>query len=223
RRVLFRSSSGGPTRGRPSGADRAVHHGVCPRVTVVEMSAGAGTMHRTAGGRLLDRLAAAFILILLAAGSLVLWVGIPFGGLWFFSKVTDSWNGHFLLSLVLIPLAMAAYAPVLFWLNGLYLRVTGVLRPDDDDDDRERRVRGPRPGPRRARGRGWRPPPPGGPPRPGAAAPRSADPPGPRRGPRPGGGGRGRSPGAPRPGPGARAPPPPLSRGRPGAPGAAPD
>jgi len=110
---------------------------------VVEMSAGAGTMHRTAGGRLLDRLAAAFILVLLAAGSLVLWIGIPFGGLWFFSKVTDSWNRHFLLSLVLIPLAMAAYAPVLFWLNGLYLRVTGVLRPDDDDDDRERRLRGP--------------------------------------------------------------------------------
>ena len=98
---------------------------------------------RRAGGGLRDRLAAGFILILLAAGSLVLWVGIPFGGLWLFSKVTDSWNRHFLLSLVLIPLAMAAYAPVLFWLNGLYLRVTGVLRPDDEDDDRERRLRGP--------------------------------------------------------------------------------
>jgi hypothetical protein len=107
------------------------------------MSTGAEAMNRRAGGGLLDRLAAAFILILLAVGSLVLWVGIPLGGLWFFSKVTDSWNRHFLLSLVLIPLAMAAYAPALFWLNGLYLRVTGVLRPEDDDDDRERRLRGP--------------------------------------------------------------------------------
>jgi hypothetical protein len=108
---------------------------------VVEMSAEAEAMHRRPGGGLLDRLAAGFILVLLAVGSLVLWVGIPFGGLWFFSKVTDSWNGHFLLSLVLIPLAMAAYAPVLFWLNGLYLRVTGVFH--DDEDDRERRLRGP--------------------------------------------------------------------------------
>jgi hypothetical protein len=107
------------------------------------MSTEAEAMHRRPGGGLLDRLAAGFILVLLAAGSLVLWVGIPVGGLWFFSKVTDSWNRHFLLSLVLIPLAMAAYAPVLFWLNGLYLRVTGVLRPDDDDDDRDRRLRGP--------------------------------------------------------------------------------
>jgi hypothetical protein len=110
---------------------------------VVEMSAGAEAMHRRAGRGLLDRLAAGFILIVLAAGTLVLWVGIPFGGLWFFSKVTDSWNRHFLLSLVLIPVAMAIYAPVLFWLNGLYLRVTGVLRPEDEDDDRERRLRGP--------------------------------------------------------------------------------
>jgi hypothetical protein len=110
---------------------------------VAEMSAEAEAMHRRRGGRLLDRLAAGFILVLLAAGSLVLWVGIPVGGLWFFSKVTDSWNRHFLLSLVLIPLAMAAYAPVLFWLNGLYLRVTGVMRLDDDDDDRDRRLRGP--------------------------------------------------------------------------------
>ena len=107
------------------------------------MSAEAEAMHRRPRGGLLDRLAAGFILVLLAAGSLVLWVGIPVGGLWFFSKVTDSWNRHFLLSLVLIPLAMAAYSPVLFWLNGLYLRVTGVLRPDDDDDDRDRRLRGP--------------------------------------------------------------------------------
>jgi hypothetical protein len=106
------------------------------------VSAEAEAMHRRPGGGLLDRLAAGFILVLLAAGSLILWVGIPVGGLWFFSKVTDSWNRHFLLSLVLIPLAMAAYAPVLFWLNGLYLRVTGVLRPDDDDD-RDRRLRGP--------------------------------------------------------------------------------
>ena len=90
-----------------------------------------------------DRLAAGFLLLLLAAGSLMLWLGIPVAGLWLFSKVTDSWNGHFLLSVVLIPLAMALFAPTLFWLNGLYLRVTGVLRPGDDYEDRRWSLTGP--------------------------------------------------------------------------------
>jgi hypothetical protein len=93
--------------------------------------------------RALDRVVAGFILLLLGAGSLFLWVGIPFGLLWFFSRVTDSWNGHFLMSVVLIPIAMALFAPALFWLNGLYLRVTGVLRPEDEEDDPGRRLRGP--------------------------------------------------------------------------------
>jgi hypothetical protein len=84
-----------------------------------------------------------FLLVLLGAGSLVLWIGIPYGLLWFFSRVTESWNGHFLMSLVLIPLAMALFAPALFWLNGLYLRVTGVLSPEDDEEDSDRRLRGP--------------------------------------------------------------------------------
>jgi len=90
-----------------------------------------------------DRLAAGFLLLLMGAGSLVLWIGIPLAGLWFFSKVTDSWNGHFLLSLTLIPVAMALFAPVLFWLNGLYLRVIGVLRAGEDDEERRRHTRSP--------------------------------------------------------------------------------
>ena len=93
--------------------------------------------------RAVDRVAATFLLLLLGAGSLVLWIGIPFGLLWFFGRVTDSWNRHFLMSLVLIPVAMALFAPVLFWLNGLYLRVTGVIRPDEEDDEFERGIRGP--------------------------------------------------------------------------------
>ena len=90
-----------------------------------------------------DRLAAGFLMLLMGVGSLMLWLGIPVALLWFFSKVTDSWNGHFLLSLTLIPAAMALFAPVLFWLNGLYLRVLGVLRPDEDEEDRRWRARGP--------------------------------------------------------------------------------
>jgi hypothetical protein len=107
------------------------------------VNARAESLRRSTGRRPADRLAGAFVLVVLGFATLVFWVGIPVGGLWFFSKVTDSWNTHFLLSLVLIPIAMAGYAPVLFWLNGLYLRVTGVLGPEDDDDDRRWRLHGP--------------------------------------------------------------------------------
>jgi hypothetical protein len=93
--------------------------------------------------RVRDRLVAAFLIVLLATGSLALWIGIPVGLLWLFSKLTRSWNGHFLLSLVFIPFAMALFAPVLFWLNGLYLRVVGVLRPGEDEEDRSWQMRGP--------------------------------------------------------------------------------
>ena len=103
----------------------------------------ATAMQRGPVVRTLDRLAAGFILILLGVGSLFLWVGIPFGLLWSFGHMTDSWNGHFLMSVLLIPVAMALFAPVLFWLNGLYLRVTGVLRADDEEEEPGRRLRGP--------------------------------------------------------------------------------
>jgi hypothetical protein len=90
-----------------------------------------------------DRLAAGFLILVLAAGSLMLWIGIPAGGLWAFSKLTDSSNQHFLLSLVFIPLAMALFAPALFWVNGLYMRVTGVLKPEEDEEGQHWHVRGP--------------------------------------------------------------------------------
>jgi hypothetical protein len=112
-------------------------------VAGVPVSVRAAASERRPALRALDRAAGVFILVLLAAGSLFLWVGIPFGLLWSFGRMTDSWNGHFLMSVVLIPIAMALFAPALFWLNGLYLRVTGVLRPQDEDEDPGRRLRGP--------------------------------------------------------------------------------
>jgi hypothetical protein len=110
---------------------------------VVALNARAQAMERGSLARTLDRVAAGFILVLLGAGSLVLWIGIPFALLWIFSRVTDSWTGHFVMGVVLIPLAMALFAPLLFWLNALYLRVARVLPGDEEDEDLGRRIRGP--------------------------------------------------------------------------------
>jgi hypothetical protein len=92
------------------------------------------------------RLAGAFVLVVLAVACVVFWVGIPIGALWVLSKATDSFAGHFVLGLLLVPAAMAAFSPALFWLNNLYLRVTGVferLSEDEHESGWQRRVRGP--------------------------------------------------------------------------------
>ena len=79
----------------------------------------------------------------MGVGSLVLWVGIPAGVLWALSRLTESSTQHFLLALIAVPAAMVLFAPLLFWLNGLYLTVTGALRPEEDDEERRWRLGGP--------------------------------------------------------------------------------
>jgi len=93
-----------------------------------------------------DRIAGAFVLLVLGACCLVFWIGIPLLVLWGLSKATDSATTHFVAGLLGVPIAMAAFSPVLFWLNHLYLRVTGVidrLIEDEEEADWRRRVRGP--------------------------------------------------------------------------------
>jgi hypothetical protein len=93
-----------------------------------------------------DRIAAAFVLVLLAICCLVFWIGLPLAVLWGLSKATDDAATHFVSGLIGVPLAMVAFAPALFWLNNLYLRVTGVLarlEADEEESDWRRRVRGP--------------------------------------------------------------------------------
>jgi len=97
-------------------------------------------------GRARERVAGGFVLVIMAAACVVFWVGIPAGGLWGLGELTNSSVTHFLTALVLVPGAMLLFAPVLFWLNGLYLRVTGVLERLDEDEQQSgwrRRVRGP--------------------------------------------------------------------------------
>lgn len=81
------------------------------------------------------RAAAAFVLAVLALGTLVLWLGIPLAGTWALGQVTDSKNGHYIATLFGIPLAMVLFAPVLFWLNRLYLRIRETEEDDGWDEE----------------------------------------------------------------------------------------
>jgi hypothetical protein len=97
----------------------------------------AGASAPRAGGRL----AAALVLLLLVASLLFFWLGIPVLILWGLSKATDSATFHFVFGLMSVPLGMAVFSPVLFLLNGLYVRLTTGL-PVEQPGVR-RRVRGP--------------------------------------------------------------------------------
>jgi choline-glycine betaine transporter len=91
-----------------------------------------------------DRVVAKFLLAMMTAGSLILWLGIPVFGLWAISKVTSSPGNHLLVAVLVIPMVMLAFAPALFWVNRLYLQVVGIVGDEDDDEeDERRRVRGP--------------------------------------------------------------------------------
>ena len=96
-----------------------------------------------------DRLAGAFLLVLMSVGCLVLWIGIPVGCLWLAAKWSDSNAEHFLYVLPMVLVGMAAFAKFLFWLNRLYVRVTlgshaVEVDPEADDEwDEPRWVRGP--------------------------------------------------------------------------------
>jgi hypothetical protein len=92
------------------------------------------------------RAAGFLVLCVLLVACVVFWVGVPLAFLWGLGKATDDGATHFVVGLLGAPLLMAAFSPVLFWLNNLYLRVTGVLdRLDEDEEeaDWQRRVRGP--------------------------------------------------------------------------------
>jgi hypothetical protein len=95
---------------------------------------------------LIRRLEAPLMLALLGLACVGWWVGVPAAVLWGLSMATDSLAGHVVLGLIAVPAAMALLAPLLFWLNGLYLQVTGVLdrlQEDEEESGWHRRVRGP--------------------------------------------------------------------------------
>jgi hypothetical protein len=71
---------------------------------------------------------AVLLVLLMALGSVFLWIGIPVGWVWIASrtvKTSQPTFGPYLLVLVATPLSMWLWAKLLFRLNGLYARVTG--------------------------------------------------------------------------------------------------
>ena len=93
-----------------------------------------------------ERVAGWFVLLVLTVACTVFWIGFPAACLWALGELTESGTTHFVAALIAVPFAMALYSPLLFWLNRLYLRVTGVLRrldEDEDEDEWRRRLRGP--------------------------------------------------------------------------------
>ena len=104
------------------------------------MSAPAAIMRREATA--VDRLVAAFLLAMMALGSLALWVAIPAGVMLALTPLSESHGYHLLVALVGVPTAMIIAGLMLLWLNGLYLRVTGQWRYDEEED-RPKRLRGP--------------------------------------------------------------------------------
>jgi cytochrome b561 len=106
------------------------------------MEAGMSPLSRSRGLRVLDRVAAGFLLVLMAVGSLVLWIGVPAGSLYAAAQLTETTAQHFLLALPITLAAMILFGWLLFWINGIYLRVSGVIEASADnemhDQDSER-------------------------------------------------------------------------------------
>jgi len=103
---------------------------------------------------------AAMVTALLACaivlGSAVVWIGIPFGGLWLAGRFTTNAQDFLFVVLVGIPTAMVGFGWVLYRLNALYMRWRGPYEGDgrnhsawlislSDERARDRRERAPRP------------------------------------------------------------------------------
>lgn len=96
-----------------------------------------------------DRVAAAFLWVLMALGSVAMWVAIPAGWLWVAGHITSDQAQHILLSVLGAPVAIIVWARLLFWINRLYLRITAprvmaeLAAMDEDDVEEPQFVRGP--------------------------------------------------------------------------------
>jgi hypothetical protein len=72
--------------------------------------------------------AALFLILLMAIGSVILWIGIPIGWLYLASLMVDSSQptlGPYILIIFGIPISMVIFGKLLFTLDRAFERVTG--------------------------------------------------------------------------------------------------
>jgi hypothetical protein len=89
-----------------------------------------GRAHRSRRQRLLWSPVALLLVLLMAAGSIVMWVGLPLGLIWVASAITDSSQptmGPYLLILIGLPVGMVAIGKALGALDRVHGRITGRL------------------------------------------------------------------------------------------------
>jgi hypothetical protein len=83
---------------------------------------------KSRGQKLLWSPVAIFLVLLMAIGSVVMWIGVPLGLIWLASALTESSQpslGPYLLILVGLPIGMFAIGKVLAMLDRAHGRVTG--------------------------------------------------------------------------------------------------
>ena len=78
---------------------------------------------------LLASVVTASLAVAIVLGSAVLWIGIPFAGLWLAGRFTTTGQHFLFVALGGIPIAMVAFGWVLYRVNALYMRWRG---PDED-------------------------------------------------------------------------------------------
>jgi hypothetical protein len=83
---------------------------------------------RTVWQTILAMPVALVLIALMAAGSVILWIGIPVGWIYAVSHMVDSSQpslGPYVLLIFGIPITMALFGKLLFGLDHVYARVTG--------------------------------------------------------------------------------------------------
>lgn len=83
---------------------------------------------RTVWQTILTTPVALFLILLMAAGSVILWIGIPIGWIYAVSNMVNSSQpslGPYVLLIIGIPLTMAIWGKLLFSLDHVYAKVTG--------------------------------------------------------------------------------------------------
>ena len=84
---------------------------------------------RSAVRTILSKPAALLLIVLMALGSVFLWIVVPIGWLWIASHATDTSAptlGPYLLIIFAVPVTMWIVGKLLFRTNRLYERVTGT-------------------------------------------------------------------------------------------------